>query len=212
MFLCTTRTCFFRQGVHISFLSHFHAWEIFLEFGFGGTSHTQHRFSLIAFVGVKSSGERSSWLVHRSVLLTSSHSGHFTAWKGNIRGFFHLHSVLRSWALEIAIARWDLALGVALHSRSVCLVFFVSLLSWKRDLIDLVQSFLPSLDFDSMGAGYHHMSVVRTTLTHPDSGSSYCVLIDDALGRMDGFYTFVFFFIFAFEGYLSYRSISVLPG
>lgn len=201
-FLCTTRTCVCSGWVFISFLSHFGHGKSFWK----SVSAEQATLN-IAFVGVKLPGkDHRGWFTEASSLIILA----FYGMEGERSGIFPFAFGFEFMGSGDAIALSGLALGVDLHSRSVCLVFFVPffLLLWKRRSISS-SSFSPSLDFDSMGAGYHHMSVVRTILTPCDSGSSYCVLIDDALGRADGF---ILSLLFAFKGHLSYRSISLPPG
>lgn len=104
----------------------------------------------------------------------SSSFWHFTAWKGNIQGFFHLHSVLRLWALEMPLLVWALLSVLCCIAGLSCLVLFFILLSWRRDRS---RSHLPV---------YLRSTLIQSVLDiticlsfEPffppcDSGSSYC--------------------------------------
>lgn len=120
-------------------------------------------FSPIAFCGsqITWGNYHRGWFTEASSLIIILA---FYGMEGEHTGIFPFAFGLEIMGSGDAIARLGLAFGVVLHSRSVlsCLVLYFALMEERS--ISFSSSCLPSLDFDSIGAGYHHMSVVRTIL------------------------------------------------
>lgn len=171
-------------------------------------SHTHHRFHLSHLRESITWGKDHRGWFTRAPLMTF---WHLTTWKGTFRNF-HSFSVLSLWAQGGAFARMALLSVVCIVDLLVfCFLlffflyfFFASCCHGRENIFCLP---LLSLDFDSMGAGYHPMSVA-SILTSSDSVFILLVL----LGRMDGFIPSLFVFTLHLSGHLSYRSISAPPG
>lgn len=130
-FIRTSRTLYCFNRIFISLLSHFRAWDIVLEFGFGESSHSTSVFTN-RICGSQITWEKTIVAGSPSVVLTS-HFGilrHGREHSGNIPFTFGSEIM----ATGVAVTHLDLALGVALHSRSglsISSLFFCS--PWETD-------------------------------------------------------------------------------